>query len=63
MTDQRNDDPILVMATYFVDTHLLKVGRGIDHDPALRYELIQWKAHQIADLFNDLINNLEQYSA
>ena len=63
MKGYQYDEAILRIATHFVDAYFLKAGRGIDHDPALRYELIQWKVHQIADLFNDLINNLEQYSA
>ena len=57
----QHDDAILTMATYIVDTYYLKPG--IEHDPALRYELIQWKAHQIAPLLDNFLNDLEQYSA
>ena len=57
----QHDDAILKVATYIVDTHYLKPG--IERDPALRYELIQWKYHQIGDLLDSLLSDLEQYSA
>ena len=60
----QHDDAILTMATYFVDNCILKIGRSSHSiDPALRYELIQWKANQIADLLDSFLNDLEQYSA
>ena len=61
MSHHRYDDAILTMATYIVDNYYLK--SGTEHDPALRYELIQWKAHQIAPLLNSFLIDLEQYSA
>ena len=57
------DEAILIIATHLVDTYLLKVGRGTSHDPALRYELIQQKAHQISSYVINWVQDLEQYSA
>ena len=63
MKGYQYDEAILRIATHFVDAYFLKAGQDTNHDPALRYELIQQKAHQISKYVINLFDNLEQYSA
>lgn len=43
MKTYQHSDAIITLASYFVDTYLLKENRGISHDPNLRDKLIKLK--------------------